>query len=127
MTENETQRLMEAYVNAINEDDLERLRDILAPNVVLQEPSVAVQFPGNVIARLRRERESFPDLRLELESAFTDADGRRGVLVIRWTGRRMRSRLCLLFEVERGRIASIQPYGGLAKTMYDVGMLRIAS
>jgi hypothetical protein len=118
---------MEAYVDAINSGEPERLEPILAANVVLQAPPHRDQFPRNVIARLRRELEAFPDLHLEIESAFTDEDGRRGVLVVRWMGRRMRSRVCLLFEIERGRIQTIEPYGGLVKTMYDAGLVQVAS
>ena len=54
MTENQTQRLMEAYIKAINEDELEQLRDILAPNVILQEPPVTVQFPLDVYGSRRK-------------------------------------------------------------------------
>jgi hypothetical protein len=122
-----TERLIEAYVAAVNDAQPERLEPLLAPNVTLQSRPHLDRFPTNVIARLRQEREAFPDLHIAIERVFTDPSGDRGVLVARWTGRRMSAQICLLFEVEQGRIAAIETYGGLAKTMYDAGLLRIAS
>jgi len=127
MATRDTERLMQAYVDAINEGDLERLEPLLAPNVTLHSSPHIDRFPTNVIARLRRERETFPNLKIDVERAFTDGDGTLGVLVARWSGRRMSSRICLLFQVEGNQIVQIEPYGGLMKTMYDAGLLKIAS
>jgi ketosteroid isomerase-like protein len=127
MNQPNTERLIEAYVTAINDGAPERLEPLLAPNVVMQSRPHLDHFPSNVIARLRQERDAFPDLHLAIERIFTDPSGDRGVLVARWTGRRMSAQVCLLFEVEQGRIAAIDTYGGLVKTMYDAGLLRMAS
>jgi hypothetical protein len=126
MKPQDTERLMTAYVDTINTGELDRLEPLLAPNVTLHSRPHLDRFPRNVIARLRQEREDFPDLHLDIESIFTDPRGDRGVLVICWRGRRMSARVCLLFETECGRIATIDTYGGLAKSMYDVGLLRTA-
>jgi len=127
MAARDTERLMEAYVDAINTGDLDRLEPLLAPNVTLHAPPHTDRFPQNVIARLRQERRIFPNLRIDVERAFTDTDGSLGVLVARWSGRKLSSRICLLFQIECGRIVEIEPYGGLMKTMYDAGLLKIAS
>jgi hypothetical protein len=127
MSQQDTECLIEAYVQAINDGQLERLEPLLAPSVAMQSRPHLDRFPTNVIARLRQEREAFPDLNLATGRIFTDPSGDRGVLVARWTGRRMSAQICLLFEVEQGRITAIDTYGGLAKTMYDAGLLRMAS
>jgi hypothetical protein len=84
------------------------------------------QFPGNVVARLRIERQAFPDLHLEIERSFASVDGVQGTAIVRWTGRRLPARICLVFGVAGGRIDSIESYGGLAKLFYDVGLLQPA-
>jgi ketosteroid isomerase-like protein len=127
MTQHNTERLIEAYVAAINDGALERLEPLLAPNVVMQSRPHLDRFLPNVVVRLRQEREAFPDLHLAVERIFTDPVGDQAALVARWTGRRMSAQVCLLFEVEQGRISAIEIYGGLIKTMYDAGLLRMAS
>lgn len=126
MPASQTIDLMSAYIDAINAEDLPRLEGVLAPNVVLREAPHRVHFPGNVIARLRAERAAFPDLHMEVENLFADEDGGHGALVVLWTGRRLKARICMLFEVVDNRIATIELYGGLMKVLYDVGLLKVA-
>ena len=126
MPASQTIDLMSAYIDAINAEDLPRLEGVLAPNVVLREAPHRVHFPGNVIARLRAERATFPDLHVEVENLFADEDGGHGALVVLWTGRRLKARIGMLFEVVDNRIAAIELYGGLMKVLYDVGLLKVA-
>lgn len=126
MSAQDTINLMHAYVEAINEGELERLESLLAPSVVLHTPPHRDQFPGNVIARLRAERRAFPDLHLTIQSAFADEDGTHGVATVAWMGRRAPSRLCILFTVQDRQITGIDVYGGLMKLMHDVGLVRVA-
>jgi ketosteroid isomerase-like protein len=126
MSARETINLMRAYVEAIDEGDLDRLESLLAPEVTFHAPPHTVQFPGNVIARLRAERDAFPDLRLKVENAFADEDGAQGAILVHWTGRRLTSRICIVMTARDGRITRIESYGGLMKTMFDVGLLRVA-
>jgi ketosteroid isomerase-like protein len=126
MTAQQTIDLMRAYVEAIDEEALERLESLLAPEVAFYAPPHTIRFPGNVIARLRIERDAFPDQRLEVENAFADEDGTQGAILVRWTGRRMTARICIVIEAQDGKIVRIETYGGLIKTMFDVGLLRVA-
>jgi ketosteroid isomerase-like protein len=126
MSAQETIDLMHAYVEAINEGALERLESLLAPEVAFFAPPHAVRFPGNVIARLREERRTFPEQQLEIENAFAGEDGARGAMVVRWTVRRLTSRVCIAMEAQDGKITRIESFGGLMKTMFDVGLARVA-
>jgi hypothetical protein len=118
--------LMQAFVEAANARAWERIEALLSPTVIYRAPPHVVQFPGNVIARLRIERQAFPDLHLEIERSFAGVDGAEGTAIVRWTSRRLPARICLVFGVADGRIDSIESYGGLAKMFYDVGLVRPA-
>ena len=126
MSAQDTISLMHAYVEAIDQGALERLESLLAPSVVLHTPPHQIQFPGNVIARLRAERQAFPDLHLTIESAFADEGGTHGTAIVAWSGRRMPARLCMVFTVQDGHITGIEVYGGLARMLHDVGLVRVA-
>jgi len=119
-------RLMKAFIEAVNAQRWEQVEALLAPTVIYRAPPHVVQFPGNVVARLRVERRMFPDLHLEIERSFASVDGAEGTSIVRWMGRRLPARVCLVFGVVDGRIDSIESYGGLAKMFYDVGLLRPA-
>jgi predicted ester cyclase len=126
MSAEHTIELMRAYVDAANEAAWDRLESLLGPAVVYQSPPHVVRFPGNVVARLQIERRAFPDLHLEIERSFSSVDGAQGMSVVRWTGRRLPSRVCLVFGIVDGKIDSIETYGGLGKLFYDVGLLQPA-
>jgi hypothetical protein len=117
---------MNAYVSAIDTGRLDGLPELMSPEVVYVSPPHTVQFPGNVVARLRSERANLPDLRVSLQEGFTDEKGGRGVAIICWHARGMTSRVCLAFTVTAGKISRIEAFGGLARVLYDVGMLRVA-
>jgi predicted ester cyclase len=118
--------LMQSFVETANAQAWDRIETLLSPTVIYRAPPHVVQFPGNVVARLRMERQAFPDLHLEIERSFASVDGAEGTAIIRWTGRRLPSRICLVFGVAGGRIDSIESYGGLARLFYDVGLLQPA-
>jgi hypothetical protein len=125
-TPERTIELMESFIQAANEQAWDRVEALLSPTAVYQSPPHVVQFPGNVVARLRLERQALPDLRLEIERSFAGVDGSQGMSIVRWTGRRLPSRVCLVFGIVDGRIDSIESYGGLARVLYDVGLVRSA-
>src|ERR1700694_4175954 len=123
----ETIEVIETYVDAIHHGALDKLEPLLAPDVVLIAPPHQARFPGNVLEYLRAERSAFPDLSLRIETSFVDVEKPRGVTLAQWTGRHMTSRICIVFEFSDGKISEIRIFGGLARVMYDVGSIQIAS
>jgi hypothetical protein len=127
MTAESAVALVRRTIDLMNAYELDELAPLLSPSVVYRSPPHVVQFPGNVIAHLRRERQALPNLRLSLESAFADETGSQAVAIVLWANGRLTSQLCLVFNIEDGLIDEIQSFGGLAKVFHDFGLRRVAA
>lgn len=109
-------------IDLLDGGDLDRLEPLLSPTVRFRSPPHVVQFPGNVISYLKRERQRMPDLRLLPRAVFADADGSRVAATVLWSHGRLTAQVCLVFALVNGRIDEIELFGGLGRILYDVGI-----
>ena len=67
--------LQQRFGTAVNENNLSELKDLVAFDVVEHDPA-PTQGPGpeGYIAMFTEMREAFPDLKVDVEHAVTDAD-----------------------------------------------------
>ena len=110
----------------LNDGDLDGFQALLTPTVTYRSPPHTVQFPGNVAAFLRRERDELPGLRLCLHDIFSDGAGSRVVVTALWSTGRLRSEVCLVFQLSGELIDDVAVYGGLGRMLHDLGARRVA-
>ena len=110
----------------IDDGELDDLPPLLTPTVTYRSPPHLVQFPGNVVAFLRQERDGLPGRRLLVHEVFSDAVGSRVVVTALWSYGRLTSQVCLVFQLSGELIDDVAVYGGLGRILHDLGAQRVA-
>jgi ketosteroid isomerase-like protein len=113
------------FVNAFNDEYLERLAAVLDPKVVLHSARGTRRGIEEALAWARRIPTGELDQRIELESLHLDGD--RAVAFVRkqWWWRQgalaREDEIAWSFELRDGRIASWEPFEDRAAALAEIG------
>jgi limonene-1,2-epoxide hydrolase len=113
------------FVNAFNDEDLERFAEVLDPDVVLHSARGTRRGIAEALAWARRVETGELSQRVEIDSI--DVDGNRAVALVRkqWWWRdpeelAREDEMAWLFELREGRVASWRPFEDRVKALAAV-------
>ena len=138
MNETEIRTIVEQWVAASNDKDMNAFRQLYADDVVLYQAPVKKSLTGieHVIARLEALSEMSPDSRMTVRGLHIDGD--TAILEFNFvatqtgrffdyepTGKMIDVDSCLVFKVENGKIARHTTYLDTASILRALGFIEV--
>src|SRR4051794_13390867 len=87
MTAEDSQRLVQEFIEALNEGDWDHCSRFLTPDVYLEERTIESRADGveSLIGRFQELRGAAPGIRVDVDSWVTAGDGSTVAAEVTWT------------------------------------------